>query len=111
MFGRALREVVGEAADEETQQRLRAALKGGLNARDFLLLDSAVTRLGRSLFAVAYIQPNQPVNAARLDEIRDQLLQRSRKAFDATPFRMEVIFTARRPFDAEAAAPSIGGSP
>jgi len=111
MFGRALREVVGEAADEETQQKLRAALEGGLNTTEFLLLDSAVTRLGRSLFAVAYIQPNQPVNAARLDEIRDQLLQRSRKAFDATPFRMEVIFTARRPFDAEAAAPSIGGSP
>jgi predicted Co/Zn/Cd cation transporter (cation efflux family) len=103
MFGRALREVVGEAANEETQQRLRAALKGGLNSREFLLLDSAVTRLGRSLFAVAYIQPNQPIDAARLDEIRDQLLEQCRKAFDVTPLRMEVIFTARRPFDAEAA--------
>jgi predicted Co/Zn/Cd cation transporter (cation efflux family) len=103
MFGRALREVVGEAANEETQQRLRAALKGGLNSREFLLLDSAVTRLGRSLFAVAYIQPTQPIDAARLDEIRDQLLEQCRKAFDVTPLRMEVIFTARRPFDAEAA--------
>ena len=32
MFGRALREVVGEAADDETQQKLRAALEGGLDA-------------------------------------------------------------------------------
>ena len=103
MFGRALREVVGEAADDETQQKLRAALEGGLDAGQFLLLESAVTRLGRSLFAVAYIQPNQPVDAARLDEIRDQLLERCRTAFGATPLRMEFIFTARKPFVPDAA--------
>jgi hypothetical protein len=63
----------------------------------------AKTRLGRSLFAVAYIQPTQPVDAAQLDKIRDQLLRRCRRTFDARPLRMEVIFTARRPFDAERA--------
>ncbi len=103
MFGRALREVVGEAADAETQQKLRVALEDGLDADQLLLLDSAVTRLGRSLFAVAYIQPTQPVDAAQLDKIRDQLLRRCRRTFDARPLRMEVIFTTRRPFDAERA--------
>jgi predicted Co/Zn/Cd cation transporter (cation efflux family) len=98
MFGRALKEVVGEAADEETQQKLRAVLKRALNAEEFLLLESPATRLGRSLFAVAYIQPKQPVDAARMDEIREQLLQRCRGEFGHTPLRMEFIFTARRPF-------------
>jgi predicted Co/Zn/Cd cation transporter (cation efflux family) len=98
MFGRALREVVGEAADEETQQKLRAALEGGLTTEEFLLLDSAVTRLGRSLFGVAYIQPNRPIDVSRLDEIREQLLQRCRGEFGHAPLRMEFIFTARRPF-------------
>ena len=103
MFDRALREVVGEAADDETQQKLRSALEGDLDADQFLLLESAATRLGRSLFAVAYIQPNQPVDAARLDEIRDGLLERCRTAFGATPLRMEFIFTARKPFVPETA--------
>jgi len=102
MFGRALGEVVGEAADDATQQRLRAAMEDGLDATRFQLLDSAAVRLGRSLFAVAYIRPGESVDAAGLDAIRDQLLGRCRKALDTTALRMEVIFTGRRPFDAEA---------
>jgi predicted Co/Zn/Cd cation transporter (cation efflux family) len=107
MFGRALREVVGEAADEETQQKLRATLAGSLNEEEFLLLESAVTRLGRSLFAIAYIQPSQPLVVARLDEIREQLLQRCRTEFGHTPLRMEFIFTARKPFS-PTGKPSVG---
>ena len=111
MFGRALKEVVGEAADEETQQKLRGSLEGGLNAEEFSLLDSAATRLGRSLFAVAYIEPHQPVDALRMDEIREQLLQRCRGEFGHTPLRMEFIFTARRPFNPAADADHLEGTP
>ena len=111
IFVRALKEVIGEAPDDATQQKLREALDGGLNEQPFVLLDSAVTRLGRSLFAVAYIQPNQPVDAQRLDEIRDQLLARCQAAFQSTPLRMEFIFTARRPFSPPTAPSPSGEAP
>jgi predicted Co/Zn/Cd cation transporter (cation efflux family) len=98
MFVRGLKEVVGESADEATQQKLRSALDGGLEEQPFQLLESAVTRLGRALFAVAYIQPTQPVDASQLDDMREQLFERCGAAFQPTSLRMEFIFTGRPPF-------------
>lgn len=98
MFVRGLKEVVGESADEATQQKLRSALDGGLEEQPFQLLESAVTRLGRSLFAVAYIQPTQPVDASQMDDMREQLFERCNTAFQPTSLRMEFIFTGRPPF-------------
>lgn len=40
----------------------------------------AVTRLGRSLFAVAYIRADLPADGERLDDLRDRLYERCRTA-------------------------------
>jgi hypothetical protein len=67
----------------------------------------SVASAAPSLFAVACIQPNQPVTAAQLDQVREQLLQRCRTDFDYAQLRMEFIFTARRPFS-KTSAPNLG---
>lgn len=97
MFSRALKEVVGEAADDGTRAKLRDALDGAMG-ESFELIDSAVTKLGRSFFAVAYIRPIQMVDGASLDEVRDHLFQECRAAFEDSPLRMEIIFTSRPQF-------------
>ncbi|MGI9472706.1 MAG: cation transporter [Rubripirellula sp.] len=98
MFIRALKEVVGEAADDSIQDRLRESLTSEINPRAFKLLESTATPVGRSLFAVAYLEPLRPMGAAELDRARDVLLLSCQRAF-AMPLRMEFVFTARRPFE------------
>lgn len=109
-FGGALKEVVGVAADESTNQCLRKALDESRKSSDCEIVDTAMARLGRSLFAVAYLRPLHPVGAKQMDELRDQLLTACVKEFQPTPIRMEFIFTDRAPFarpkDSEAKAPS-----
>ena len=97
MFVKSLREVVGEAADDSVQQKLRSVLEAGIDSDSFRLLTSTATRVGRSMFAVAYLQPVKPVTAAQLDATRDDLTARCQDAM-ATPLRMEFVFTARHPF-------------
>jgi predicted Co/Zn/Cd cation transporter (cation efflux family) len=99
MFVKSLKEVVGEAADDAVQEKVRSVLVHAIDDDPFRLLTSAATRVGRSMFAVAYLEPVNPVTAAQLDATRDELTVRCQEALSAA-MRMEFVFTARHPFDA-----------
>ena len=98
MFLQALKEVVGEAADEETQALIRGALTETLTSESAELLDSAATRLGRSLVAVAYLRPDEAMDVRQLDQLRDRMLANCREAVGVAPLRMEFVFTQRAPY-------------
>lgn len=98
MFSQALREVVGEPADPETADRFATTIKRVVEQEPFRYLEGAVTRVGRSLFGVVYLQPHNAVEVHQLDEIRTKLLAACQAIFAPTRIRLEVFYTAKNPF-------------
>jgi predicted Co/Zn/Cd cation transporter (cation efflux family) len=95
-FSKAVQEVLGESAPGETVERVRTTIVRALTGEPFRLLQVAVTRLGRSLFAVAYVQPESVVTAKDLDHFR-KVIDRACQA-NLASLRMEVIYTAKLPY-------------
>lgn len=73
MFRNALREAVGGAAERSAVDGVRRLTQDHLEERPFTLLDVAVTRMGRNFVVVAYLKPEEAVEAATLDSLRDEL--------------------------------------
>jgi predicted Co/Zn/Cd cation transporter (cation efflux family) len=92
----AVKEVLGESAGEQTIERWRLAINDALAATTFSLVEVAVTKLGRSHFAVAYIRPETAVTVEALDQIKDQLDNTTQSIH--SPSRMEIIFTGTYPY-------------
>jgi predicted Co/Zn/Cd cation transporter (cation efflux family) len=95
-FREAVQEVLGESAPGETVERVRTTHVRALTGEPFRLLQVAVTRLGRSLFAVAYVQPESVATAKDLDHFR-KVIDRACQA-NLAPLRMEVIYTSKMPY-------------
>ncbi len=95
-FVTAVKEVLGESAGEETIERWRQAINDALGASAFSLVEVAVTKLGRSHFAVAYIRPDTAVTVEALDRLKDHLASTTQSVH--SPSRMEIIFTGNYPY-------------
>ena len=93
----AAKEVLGDAAGARTIEKWRRSITAALAETSFSLLEVAVTKLGRSQFAVAYIRPNAPASVDDLDHIRDQISHAAQSVH--TPSRMEIIFTGKYPYE------------
>ena len=96
MFTQALREVTGESAEPQIVANLHSAVHQELVGKPFDLLQLATTRTGRSLFALAYIRPEQPASATALDSLKDAVLHACQTVHPL--LRMEIIFTGRTPY-------------
>ena len=92
----AVKEVLGESAGPATTEKWRQAISDTLGETAFSLVEVAVTKLGRSQFAVAYIRPDAPASAETLDHIR-ALVSRSCQSVHE-PNRMEIIYTGNYPY-------------
>lgn len=95
-FSAAVKEVLGESAGPQTLAKWRTTIQEALEESPFSLVEVAVTKLGRSHFAVAYIKPEAPATAAVLDATREAVAQACRSIHD--PSRMEIIYTAKDPY-------------
>ena len=96
LFIKAVKEVLGESAGEEIIERWRQAINETLGASAFSLVEVAVTKLGRSHFAVAYIRPTEAVTVEALDQLKDHLASTTQSVH--SPSRMEIIFTGNYPY-------------
>ena len=73
MFLGSLREVAGGSADSETCKSMRLRIDDLLQDRPFTLLDVAVTKMGRTHFAVAYVKPESLVSGEEADVLREEI--------------------------------------
>lgn len=95
-FVDAVKEVVGESAGPETVERWCQAVRDVLDETAFTLIEVAVTKMGRSYFAVAYIRPDDPASVETLDGIRQKVGQACSKI--QSPSRMEIVYTGHYPY-------------
>ena len=88
----------GESITAATQSSCCAVIAPALQEQQCELLELAMIRLGRTVTAVAYVQPAKAISAEQLDGLRlavEQELIRSLKG----PVLCEVIPTATHPYD------------
>jgi len=95
-FSDAVKEVLGESAGPETVEQWCQTIRDALDETAFTLIEVAVTKIGRSHFAVAYIRPDDPASVEMLDEIRRRVGQACSKVH--TPSRMEIVYTGNYPY-------------
>lgn len=98
MFSKALGEVVGAPAEPEVANSVREAIESALKRHPFTVLDVAVTKAGRSLFAVAYVKPEGAVSAAAFDAACEDATAAFAAAQPSSRVRMELLVKARHPF-------------
>ena len=96
-FLQALGQTTGASAESEIVVSTRYALDDLLAGLSCWVLDITVMKVGRTAFVVVYLNPNQPMDGAAIDLIRDRIEARSRELL-AMPVRSEVILTATPPF-------------
>lgn len=93
----AAKEVLGESAGSETIEDWRLTIRDALEETAFSLIEVAVTKLGRSQFAVVYIRPDKPASVEALDNIKDLVAGVGRSIYQ--PSRTEIIFTGKYPYE------------
>ena len=91
----AVKEVVGESAASQVIESWRKAVNHGMQD-GFSLLEVAVTKVGRSQFAVAYICPDKPASVEELDAVRSSVSLSTQDV--NSPSRIEIIFTGKYPY-------------
>lgn len=102
-FLTALGQAAGMSAESDLIRSTRLALEDLLAGLSCWLLDLTVYEMGRTAFVVVYLNPNQPMDGAAIDVIRDRIQERCRDLL-ARPVRTEVILTAISPFSAGSAS-------
>jgi predicted Co/Zn/Cd cation transporter (cation efflux family) len=95
-FVDAAKEVLGESAGPDIVETWRQAIHTALADTAFSLVEVAVTKLGRSQFAVAYIRPDVPASVESLDALREQVANACLYVHE--PSRMEIIYTGNYPY-------------
>jgi len=96
MLRGAVREVAGEAMDEEITAKTRERIEQTIKAVPCELLAVAVTKLGRTHFVITYVRPDDSVVAEDLDTFRKEVHASYEDLFGRV--KSEVIYTAEKPF-------------
>ncbi len=102
-FLNSLGQAAGASAETEIVRSTRLALEDLLAGLSCWLLDLTVMQVGRTAFVVVYLNPNQPMDGAAIDLIRERIEERCRELL-AMPVRSEVILTATPPFSTTGAS-------
>lgn len=102
-FLKSLAQAAGASAETETVRSTRLALEDLLAGLSCWLLDLTVMQVGRTAFVVVYLNPNQPMDGAAIDLIRERIEERCCELL-AMPVRSEVILTATPPFSTPGAS-------
>lgn len=93
LFLGAIGELAGHSVGGAPYRSVRIAAMELAKETDSELLEVALTKLGRSYFAVAYINSRQPMNGDSLDALNDRFTQACRRELGSA--RSEIILTAR----------------
>ena len=102
-FLNSLGQAAGASAETEIVRSTRLALEDLLAGLSCWLLDLTVMQVGRTSFVVVYLNPNQPMDGAAIDLIRERIEERCGELL-AMPVRSEVILTATPPFSTTGAS-------
>lgn len=97
MFLGALREVAGAAADPAVIEKIRIHLQEFLQDRPYILLEVAVTKMGRCHFVVAYIKPDAPIEGEAADALWEELDAALRDTLGQA--KSEIVIAARPPYE------------
>lgn len=92
----ALRETAGAAVSPEIGAVAQRYVDRALTGASFWLVELSVTKIGRTHFVVAYLDPTMPVGGAAMDAVRATPVQAF--ADIGAPVRCEVVTTATSPF-------------
>ena len=87
----------GQSVPAASQSQCRQALVAVLEPQGCILIELAMIRLGRTVTAVAYVDPNGLVTAHQLDDLRAGVEQVLRERLQS-PVLCEVIATALHPY-------------
>jgi hypothetical protein len=87
----------GEAIPDETRTRCSTAVGPALREQNCHLLELAMIRLGRTITAVAYVEPEAAMTAAQIDRLRLSVEQHLLQTLQS-PVLCEVIPTAVHPY-------------
>jgi len=96
MFLGSLREVAGGAAGAGITQEVLACTQELLQGRPFVVLEVAVTKMGRSYFVLPYLKPEKPIAAEKIDALRHELELAYADLLGET--KTEIIITAEAPY-------------
>jgi len=96
MFLRSLREVAGGSADTEICANVRLTIEEMLQDRPFTLLDVAVTKIGRTHYAVTYVKPDFPVSGEEADSLREEIETVCKALLKGT--KAELVIAATGPY-------------
>ncbi len=102
-FLNTLGQASGASAETEIVRSTRLALEDLLAGLSCWLLDLTVMQVGRTSFVVVYLNPNQPMDGAAIDLIRERIEERCRELL-AMPVRSEVILAATPSFSSSVAS-------
>jgi predicted Co/Zn/Cd cation transporter (cation efflux family) len=92
----AIKEVAGEAVNDELTTQTRERIEHSIRDIPCELLAVAVTKLGRSHFVISYVRPDDSVVAEDLDQFRKEVHASYKDLFGKV--KSEVIYTAEKPF-------------
>lgn len=96
MFRGAFKDISGEAVCEETTKKVQRRIEEVIGNAPCELLAVAVTKLGRTHFAIVYIRPEDSVVASDMDALRGEIHASYEDLFPR--LKTEVIYTATKPF-------------
>jgi predicted Co/Zn/Cd cation transporter (cation efflux family) len=96
MLRGAVKEVAGEAIDDEISSEVRKRITQKIAGIPCELLALSVTKLGRTHFVLSYVRPDDSVVAEDLDIFRKEVHACYEDLFGRV--KTEVIYTAEKPF-------------
>ncbi|PQO46714.1 hypothetical protein C5Y93_07725 [Blastopirellula marina] len=102
IFLDALHEIAGGTAADEICAKTSSLVEAATAGHAVEILAVTTTKLGRTYFVIAYLNPKTPVAAAEVDHFRQQLETNCQKTLG--PAKTEVIITAQAPYATPKAA-------
>ncbi|MXU64241.1 cation transporter [Oceanomicrobium pacificus] len=107
-FRDGLRELASISAAPANVQAMRRAARAPMDAAGMKLVDLSVTKLGRSFFVAAYVDPGAPVTAAEVDRLARALESAAGEAIGPSKVYVLVSEHGRAMPDPEPEAPATG---
>jgi len=96
MFLGSLREVAGGAAEPAVVEQMRTRIDELLSDVPFGLIELAITKLGRTHYVVAYLNPDTPVEGAVVDALRNRIESACVEVLGDA--KAELVITATPPY-------------
>lgn len=96
LFLGSLGEVAGKSADTATVDKVRTRAEELFRDRPYVVLEVAVTKLGRAHFILAYIKPSSPITGSEADKLWNEIKQALTMLLGSA--KVEIVIAGQGPF-------------